>query len=145
MAVAGRLERAASGSSKQELIPRTLISGRKQAHDTIDTKETRGCEHDHRVTSSDLKWCCERSHPRPEEEIMWQEATFFRALAHYGTFGLHACFSKYPENFPRHSDALKHSPEGTAPRSFFANNNAPVGSSALAGAGGDIEKRRLRQ
>ena len=77
---------------------------------------------------------------------MWQEAAFFRAVAHYGTFGLHACFSKYPENFPRHSDALKLAPKRTAPRFFrYFANNTPVGSSALAAAGKDIEKRRLQQ
>jgi hypothetical protein len=61
MAAAGhRLERAASGSCEKELIPRTLIGKRKSGRDTIDTEETRGRDHHHRVTSSDLKWCCER-------------------------------------------------------------------------------------
>ena len=47
---------------------------------------------------------------------MWQEAAFFRAVAHYDTFGLRACFSKSPENLQKNDDALKLAFKRTAPR-----------------------------
>ena len=38
---------------------------------------------------------------------MWQEAAFFRAVAHYDTFGLHAWFSKSLENLQKNNDTPK--------------------------------------
>ena len=70
---------------------------------------------------------------------MWQEAAFFRAVAHYDTFGLHACFSKSPENLQKNSDTLKLAFKRTAPRfSRYFADDTPVGPSALAPAGEDI-------
>jgi len=70
---------------------------------------------------------------------MWQEAAFFRAVAHYDTFGLRACFSKSPENLQKTNDTLKLAFKRTARRfSRYFANNTPVGPSALAPAGEDI-------
>ena len=70
---------------------------------------------------------------------MWQEAAFFRAITHYDTFGLHACFSKPPENLQKNNDTLKLAFKRTAPRfSRYFANDTPVGPSALASAGEDI-------
>ena len=79
---------------------------------------------------------------------MWQETAFFRAVAHYDTFGLHKmaaadqevpCFSKSPENIQKNNHALKLAFKRTAPRfSRYFANDAPVGPSALAPAGEDI-------
>ena len=46
---------------------------------------------------------------------MWQEAAFFRAVAHYDTFGLHAFF-KSPENLQKNNEALKPAFKRTARR-----------------------------
>ncbi len=69
---------------------------------------------------------------------MWQEAAFFRAVARYDAFRLHACFSKSPENF-QNNDTLKLAFKRTASRfsTYFAND-PPIGPSALAPAGKDI-------
>ena len=70
---------------------------------------------------------------------MWQEAAFFRAVVHYDTFGLHACFSNSPENLQKNNDTLKLAFKRTAPRfSRYFANDIPVGQSALAPAGEDI-------
>ena len=70
---------------------------------------------------------------------MWQEAAFFRAVAHYDTFGLHSCFSKPPENLQKNNDTLRLAFKRTAPRfSRYFANDTPVGPSALAPAGEDI-------
>ena len=70
---------------------------------------------------------------------MWQEAAFFRAVAHYDAFGLHACFSKSPENLQKNNNALKLAFNRTAPRfSRYFANDTPVGPSAPAPTGEDI-------
>ena len=71
---------------------------------------------------------------------MWQEAAFFRAVAHYDTFGLHACFSKKSsENLQKNNAALKLAFKRTAARfSRYFANDTPVGPSALAPAGKNI-------
>jgi len=70
---------------------------------------------------------------------MWQEAAFFRAVAQYDTFDLHACFSKSPENLRKNNDTLKPAFKRTAARfSRYFANDTPVGPSALAPAGEDI-------
>ena len=70
---------------------------------------------------------------------MWQEAAFFRAVAHYDAFGLHACFSNPPENLHKNNVALKLAFKRMAPRfSRYFANDTPVGPSALAPAGEDI-------
>jgi len=70
---------------------------------------------------------------------MWQEAAFFRAVAHYDTFGLHACSSKSPENLQKNNDTLKRAFKRTASRfSRYFANDTPVGPSALGPAGKDI-------
>jgi len=70
---------------------------------------------------------------------MWQEAAFFRAVAHYDTFGLRACFSKSPDNLQKNNHALKLAFKRTAPRfSRYFANDTPVDPSALAPAGEDI-------
>jgi hypothetical protein len=62
---------------------------------------------------------------------MWQEAAFFRAVAHYDSFGLHACFSKPPENLQENNGALRLAFKRTAPRfSRYFANDTPVGPSA---------------
>ena len=75
---------------------------------------------------------------------MWQEAAFFRAVAHYDTLEMAArikmpCFSKSPENLQKNNDTLKLAFKRTAPRfSRYFANDTPVGPSALAPAGEDI-------
>jgi hypothetical protein len=70
---------------------------------------------------------------------MWQEAAFFRAVAHYDTSGLHACFSNSPENLQKNNDTRELAFKRTTPRfSRYFPNDTPAGPSALAPAGKDI-------
>ena len=79
---------------------------------------------------------------------MWQEAAFFRAVAHYTETSARKmaaadqevpCSSKSPENLQKNNDTLKLAFKRTAPRfSRYFANDTPVGPSALAPAGEDI-------
>jgi hypothetical protein len=91
---------------------------------------------------------------------MWQEAAFFRAVAHYGTFGLRAlyyqesghkeisarkmaaadqqapCFSKSPENLQKNNNALKLALKRTVPHfSRYFANDTPVWPKRLVAGG----------